>query len=291
MTIMLWGVTTERVQEWARQQDGWQRAQRRGRLAGRGRGPARAWCGPSIRSRDVRDGEILVCGSTSPAWAPIFSKIRATVTDVGRRDVARRDRVPRVRPARRGRYRPRHGRRSAPARRSASTAPTGLVTLLAVTGYAARAAAAHRLRRSDEPSFGGKSAGLGELLAAGIPVPAGFAISTAAFHAFVHEAGLQTGSRARWRECRPAISTRSGGRPMPSARRCGSRPSLTALREEVSRLRVRSARRANLEPPVAVRSSAVGEDSHEATFAGQQETYLWVRGAEQRVSTRCATAG
>ena len=34
------------------------------------------------------------------------------------------------------------------------------------------------------------------------------------------------------------------------------------------------------EPPVAVRSSALGEDSREATFAGQQETYLWVRGAE-----------
>ena len=33
-------------------------------------------------------------------------------------------------------------------------------------------------------------------------------------------------------------------------------------------------------PPVAVRSSAVGEDSVDATFAGQQETYLWVRGAE-----------
>jgi len=32
---------------------------------------------------EVRDGEILVCGSTSPAWAPIFPKIRATVTDVG----------------------------------------------------------------------------------------------------------------------------------------------------------------------------------------------------------------
>jgi pyruvate,water dikinase len=31
----------------------------------------------------VREGEILVCGSTSPAWAPIFSKISATVTDVG----------------------------------------------------------------------------------------------------------------------------------------------------------------------------------------------------------------
>ena len=34
------------------------------------------------------------------------------------------------------------------------------------------------------------------------------------------------------------------------------------------------------EPPVAVRSSALGEDSREATFAGQQETYLWVRGED-----------
>ena len=33
-------------------------------------------------------------------------------------------------------------------------------------------------------------------------------------------------------------------------------------------------------PPVAVRSSAVGEDSADATFAGQQETYLWVRGGQ-----------
>ena len=32
---------------------------------------------------------------------------------------------------------------------------------------------------------------------------------------------------------------------------------------------------------MAVRSSAIGEDSAEATFAGQQDTFLWVRGAEQ----------
>jgi pyruvate, water dikinase len=31
----------------------------------------------------VRSGEILVCTITSPAWAPIFSKIKATVTDIG----------------------------------------------------------------------------------------------------------------------------------------------------------------------------------------------------------------
>ena len=35
------------------------------------------------------------------------------------------------------------------------------------------------------------------------------------------------------------------------------------------------------EPAVAVRSSAIGEDSEEATFAGQQETYLWVRGPDR----------
>ena len=46
------------------------------------------------------------------------------------------------------------------------------------------------LRSGDEPRFGGKSAGLGELLAGGIPVPPGFALSTTAFRAFVHESGL-----------------------------------------------------------------------------------------------------
>ncbi len=82
MTIMLWGVTTERVQEWARQQDGGTVLNGAAASPGTVEGIARV-----VRSAaeiaDVRDGEILVCGSTSPAWAPIFSKIRATVTDVG----------------------------------------------------------------------------------------------------------------------------------------------------------------------------------------------------------------
>ena len=32
---------------------------------------------------DVRDGDILVCPITSPAWAPIFSNVQAVVTDIG----------------------------------------------------------------------------------------------------------------------------------------------------------------------------------------------------------------
>jgi pyruvate,water dikinase len=82
MTIMLWGVTTDRVKEWARHQDGGTEFNGAAASPGTVEGPARV-----VRSvseiADVREGEILVCGSTSPAWAPIFSKIRATVTDVG----------------------------------------------------------------------------------------------------------------------------------------------------------------------------------------------------------------
>jgi pyruvate, water dikinase len=82
MTIMLWGVTTERVREWARHTEGGLELAGAAASPGQVEGVARV-----VRSfdqlADVREGEILVCGSTSPAWAPIFSKIRATVTDVG----------------------------------------------------------------------------------------------------------------------------------------------------------------------------------------------------------------
>jgi pyruvate,water dikinase len=82
MTIMLWGVTTQRVQEWARQRDDGDELTGAAASPGEIEGPARV-----VRTvdeiGDVRDGEILVCSITSPAWAPIFSKITATVTDIG----------------------------------------------------------------------------------------------------------------------------------------------------------------------------------------------------------------
>ena len=59
------------------------------------------------------------------------------------------------------------------------------------------------------------------------------------------------------------------------------RPSRTAIRDEIARRYAELAEQVGSdEPPVAVRSSALGEDSQDATFAGQQETYLWVRGAD-----------
>jgi pyruvate, water dikinase len=83
MVVMLWGVTKERLQAWAGSQDGDAR-QLPGYAASPGEveGEARV-----VRSADqldeVQPGEVLVCTITSPAWAPIFSKIAATVTDIG----------------------------------------------------------------------------------------------------------------------------------------------------------------------------------------------------------------
>jgi pyruvate, water dikinase len=115
------------------------------------------------------------------------------------------------------------------------------------------------LRSADEAGFGGKSAGLGELIAGGIPVPPGFALSADAYRRVLEEAGLRPDAASE------AILSALGERPVPDA-----------VREEV----VAAYEALGDDPPVAVRSSAIGEDSAEATFAGQQETYLWVRGAD-----------
>jgi pyruvate,water dikinase len=80
--IMLWGVTTQRVHEWARSQEGGSELSGTAASPGLVEGPARVV--KTVREiGDVREGEILVCSITSPAWAPIFSKIQAAVTDIG----------------------------------------------------------------------------------------------------------------------------------------------------------------------------------------------------------------
>jgi pyruvate, water dikinase len=134
-----------------------------------------------------------------------------------------------------------------------------------------------QLNRSDEPQFGGKSANLGELLAAEIPVPAGFAISTAAYHAFVRDAGLGDRISSAVAGVTPGDLDAIGRASHAISEAMRSAPVPQSLREELA---AQYDRLGEGSPPVAVRSSAVGEDSQEATFAGQQETYLWVRGAE-----------
>ena len=80
--IMLWGVTTQRVQEWARSEEGGTELTGAAAAPGTVEGPARVVI-TFDQIADVRDGEILVCPITSPAWAPIFPKVTGVVTDIG----------------------------------------------------------------------------------------------------------------------------------------------------------------------------------------------------------------
>jgi pyruvate,water dikinase len=131
------------------------------------------------------------------------------------------------------------------------------------------------LRHADRGSFGAKSSTLGELIAGGIPVPPGFAVSTSAFRAFVDEAGLAGKIAAETARMSPGDVESVGAASHAISEAMRFAPIPDAVRDEVAH------RYAELgEPPVAVRSSALGEDSQNATFAGQQETYLWVRGAD-----------
>ena len=137
------------------------------------------------------------------------------------------------------------------------------------------------LRRSDGPSFGGKSSSLGELIAAEIPVAPGFALSTDAFRAFVRNAGLDRKLAVELSRVSPGDvdSVVTASHAISEAMRFAPVPG--TVRDEIARAYRELAEEAGMpEPPVAVRSSALGEDGEEATFAGQLESYLWIRGVD-----------
>jgi pyruvate,water dikinase len=82
-TIMLWGITQESIAQWLAAGDE-PRADLTGMPASPGvaEGPARVITSPA-QIGQVQQGEVLVAPLTAPSWAPLFSKIKATVTDVG----------------------------------------------------------------------------------------------------------------------------------------------------------------------------------------------------------------
>ena len=138
------------------------------------------------------------------------------------------------------------------------------------------------LRREDAAEFGGKSANLGDMISAGIAAPPGFAVGASAFREFIAATGLEgtissATARARGGDVE---ATNAASKTIDEAMRFAPLPD--GLRAELQERHDELARAAGEEqPPVAVRSSALGEDSSDATFAGQQESFLWVRGVEQ----------
>ena len=81
---MLWGITSETLESWSRADDNATTNELRGFAASGGvvEGVARVLMSVNDIGQ-VREGEILVCPVTAPSWAPIFSKIKAAVSDIG----------------------------------------------------------------------------------------------------------------------------------------------------------------------------------------------------------------
>ena len=139
------------------------------------------------------------------------------------------------------------------------------------------------LRMTDVPCVGGKNASLGEMIgelsAAGVRVPGGFATTADAFREFLAGDGLAGRIRRRVAELdvSDVRALASAGGEIRGWIEAASLPRALELE-----LRARYVEMAAGDPEcaVAVRSSATAEDLPEASFAGQQETLLNVRGAD-----------
>ncbi|MEW1823070.1 PEP/pyruvate-binding domain-containing protein [Arthrobacter sp. NPDC080031] len=160
------------------------------------------------------------------------------------------------------------------------------------------------VQAGDVAMAGGKGVGLGKLVRAGLPVPPGFVLTTAAYEAFVDANGIQ--ARIQELAALPSEATPQDYEDASVAIRDlftgGSMPAAIAYELAAAYEGLRGADGATAPddgsgPPdgdddgdddggddggvaVAVRSSATAEDLASASFAGQQETYLNVRGAE-----------
>jgi pyruvate, water dikinase len=135
------------------------------------------------------------------------------------------------------------------------------------------------IRLADRLEVGGKGGSLGELTRAGVEVPPGFVLKTAAFERFMQT--LESEARVRERvealeaDDLGAITALSG----ELRARFAATPLPTEVADAISRA-VEELGKGAVQSSVAVRSSATTEDAADASFAGLQDTYLWVQGAQ-----------
>jgi len=137
-------------------------------------------------------------------------------------------------------------------------------------------------RKDSGPLVGGKCSSLGELINAGVRVPPGFALTTEGYRRFVGEAGIAD-------DVRSILAGVDFG-DLDALERASERIRATIeahdFSEEIEDQVAECYRKLSLRcgmpaAPVAVRSSATAEDLVDASFAGQQDTYLWIRGIDE----------
>ncbi len=148
------------------------------------------------------------------------------------------------------------------------------------------------IRRRDVGAVGGKNASLGEMISqlenAGVRVPGGFATTAEAYWDFIAANKLENRIRDELAGLEDDLSNVAKvGKGVRKLILEAEFP--PALNDAILRAYSQMAEDLGREPDVAVRSSATAEDLPEASFAGQLETYLNVRGEEQLLAAckRC----
>jgi len=140
------------------------------------------------------------------------------------------------------------------------------------------------LRKTDIPSVGGKNANLGEMTSAGIPVPPGFAITAYSYKKFIEETGISTKIYDIIKETvtNPSDPSQYEIASKKIRELIESTPMPKDVEEAIKSAYEELCRKLNLKDVfVAVRSSATAEDLPDASFAGQQETFLNVKGVNE----------
>jgi pyruvate,water dikinase len=136
----------------------------------------------------------------------------------------------------------------------------------------------------DAPVVGGKNSSLGTLLHAGLPVPPGFAVSADCYRKAMADGGLSADLDALTAGLDPRDQAAVAAAGVRARELIGSLDLASdlggAIRAAYDELCTRCGDDAL---PVAVRSSATCEDQPDASFAGEHDTYLWIRGGDEVV--------
>lgn len=144
-----------------------------------------------------------------------------------------------------------------------------------------------QMERGDVAIVGGKSSSLGEMTSkTDVPVPYGFATTAYAYRYFIEKSGLKEKMQAILADLTDVensaqlrdVSARLREAIMAEEMPADLSASIAAAYEELGK------KVGEAEPYVAVRSSATAEDLPDASFAGQQDTYLNVKGAENIIA-------
>ncbi|MGB3128463.1 MAG: phosphoenolpyruvate synthase [Dehalococcoidia bacterium] len=131
--------------------------------------------------------------------------------------------------------------------------------------------------KNDLPLVGGKGANLGELTKAGIPVPPGFIVTTVSYFNFLEEVGL----REEIEKILEPLDTNNSQQLLQISTKIKDAIISAEMPQDIAD-EIREAYK-KLGGLVAVRSSATAEDLPDASFAGQQSTFLNIQGEDNVV--------